>query len=339
MLVGICDFPALYAFPPTGYAGIERWLWAAAVGARRSGADVHLIGEQWRPELAERWPMRRVRLENLDGGPELGRLRSAGYDLLVVWHEYPGRPAWREAWRSLDCDVATFQHGNNVWHPAGTFDGVGSRLYCYSAEMMALYADHRPRAELAVHQGIDEDEPLATDGQDLVWVGRVDAVKAPHLAVMAAGRLGLRIRITGPVFDDGYVRRHQRLFGAAHVEMVGEVGGAAKAAEFHRGRVLVYTCGREYVEAGAAVFGEALRAGTPVAALAWRSGTCADAALCADTGSIARVDPEDSDEEAAAALAAAIERAATLRAAAVQEIGMARFDPARHFAVLAARPA
>jgi len=30
MLVGVCDFPSRYAFPPTGYGGIERWLWAVA---------------------------------------------------------------------------------------------------------------------------------------------------------------------------------------------------------------------------------------------------------------------------------------------------------------------
>jgi len=33
MLVGVCDLPGAYAFPPSGYGGIERWLWAVAVGA------------------------------------------------------------------------------------------------------------------------------------------------------------------------------------------------------------------------------------------------------------------------------------------------------------------
>lgn len=51
MLVGVCDFPGSYAFPPAGYGGIERWLWAVAVGARTAGADVHLIGTGWLAEL------------------------------------------------------------------------------------------------------------------------------------------------------------------------------------------------------------------------------------------------------------------------------------------------
>lgn len=39
MLVGVCDFPGTYAFPPRGYGGIERWLWDAALGARATRAD------------------------------------------------------------------------------------------------------------------------------------------------------------------------------------------------------------------------------------------------------------------------------------------------------------
>jgi glycosyltransferase involved in cell wall biosynthesis len=338
MHVGVCDFPARYAFPPLGYAGIERWLWATAVGARRAGATVHLIGRQWRPELAADWHIEPVRLEDLRTGPELARMRAVGYELVIAWHEYPARPAWRRAWQELDCGLVSFQHGTNVRHPAGTFDGVAARLYCYSPEMMMLYADDQPRQELAVSQGLGEDEPPAADGRDLVWIGRIDAVKAPHLAILAAARLRRRIRIAGPVFDPAYVERHRELFTAAHVQLVGEVGGAAKTAEFCRGQVFVYTCARNYVEAGAAVFGEALRAGTPVAALAWRPGTCADAALCPESGCVALVDPDDTDDSAAAALAAAIEQAGTLRVAAVQEIGMTRFDPVRHFLALASRP-
>ncbi|MGH3624510.1 MAG: hypothetical protein ACRDQ5_22445 [Sciscionella sp.] len=45
MLAGVCDFP------PCGYGGIERWLWAVAIGARARGAEVHLLGPQGRSEL------------------------------------------------------------------------------------------------------------------------------------------------------------------------------------------------------------------------------------------------------------------------------------------------
>ncbi|GAA2156147.1 glycosyltransferase family 4 protein [Kitasatospora kazusensis] len=339
MLVGICDFPSSYTFPPAGYGGIERWLWAVAEGARAAGADVHLLGPGWRTDLGADWALRPVRLEDLQPGTRTTReLRATGYDLLVVGHEYPSHPQWRRVWDELDCDVATFQHSPVFQHAADAFDGRRSRLYCYSPEMAARYAMHTPVLEHAVHLGIGEAEPPAVPGRDLVWLGRIDEEKAPHLAVRAAQLLGRRINIVGPVFDTDYLRRHQPLLSADHVTWVGELGGPAKTAAFSNAAAYVYTCSRTYVEAGAAVFGESLRAGTPVAALCWREGTCAEAAICDATGAAAYADPDRNDEAASLALAEAIEQALMLDAPTVQEIGFQRFDPARHFRALATRP-
>jgi glycosyltransferase involved in cell wall biosynthesis len=339
MLVGVCDFPGEYPFPPSGYGGIERWLWAVAIGARSTGADVHLLGPGWRRELEPAWTIQPTRLETiLPGSREFAHLRSTAYDLLVVGHEYPSLPAWRQVREELDCDVATFQHAPNFQHSYRAFDGKRDRLYCYSTEMVERYADHHPIHELAVHHGIDEAEPPAIAGRDLVWVGRIDAEKAPHLAVRAAQILGRRIRLVGPVFDPEYVREYGGLLSSDHVEWAGELGGQMKTAAFHGAATFVYTYARNYVEAGAAVFGEALRAGTPVAALSWRKGTCAEAALCGRTGATALISPEDDDETAAQALAEAIERTDHLDYAEVQALGQARFDPGRHFEAIAARP-
>ncbi|MBX6750321.1 MAG: glycosyltransferase [Micromonosporaceae bacterium] len=334
MKVGICDFPSAYQFPPRGYGGIERWLWSVAVGAQDWGAEVYLIGPQWRSDAPGRFRRREVRLEDADASA-LADLNRLGLDLLVVGHEYPALPSWRAAWQSLDCPVVTFQHDATFAHPAGTFDGARSRLYCYSPEMCARYAAHQPVQELSVQTGIDEDPRPARHGHHLLWLGRVCAPKAPHLAVLAAQRLGRRLRIVGPIHDEQYVRRHADILHADHVEWVGEVGGADKAAVLRAGQTLVYTCSRAYVEAGAAVFGEALRAGTPVAALAWRPGTCAQAALCEQTGVVAAVNAEDDDETAADALALAIEAADRLDPHTVQAVGFERFHPVRHFEVLA----
>ncbi|MFI9566438.1 glycosyltransferase [Streptomyces rishiriensis] len=337
MLIGVCDFPSKYAFPPAGYGGIERWLWAVAVGARAAGADVHLLGPGWIPDLEPEWVRKPVRLEDITAGALAGReLKSAGYDLLVVGHEYPSVPAWVRTWSELECEVATFQHSSVFQHTASAFDGKRSRLYCYSPEMVERYAAHQAVPELAVHLGLNEEEPLATQGSDLVWLGRIDEEKAPHLAVRAAQLLGRSIRIAGPVFSEDYVRRHAQLFSADHVEWVGELGGPAKTAAIRDASVFVYTYARTYVEAGAAVFGESLRAGTPIAALTWRDGTCAQAALCERTGATAIVPPEADDETAAQALAEAIERAAELDPTEVQAIGKRRFNPTRHFEAMAA---
>ncbi|WP_234425630.1 glycosyltransferase, partial [Streptomyces kebangsaanensis] len=280
-----------------------------------------------------------VRLEDITPGSLAERdVRDTGYDLLVVGHEYPSLPAWTRVWNALDCDVATFQHSPVFQHTATAFDGRRSRLYCYSPEMIERYADHRPFPELAVHLGLNEEEPPAVAGRDLVWLGRVDAEKAPHLAVRAAQILGRRIRVVGPVFDHDYVQSHARLFSADHVEWIGELGGPAKTAAIRDASVFVYTYARTYVEAGAAVFGESLRAGTPMAALTWRAGTCAEAALCGQTGAITVADSDEDGETAAQRLARAIEQAELLDHRRVQEIGRHRFDPARHFLAMASRP-
>ncbi|MFJ2107559.1 glycosyltransferase [Streptomyces microflavus] len=338
MLVGVCDFPGSYAFPPAGYGGIERWLWAVAVGARAAGADVHLLGPGWLTDLKNDWVRKPVRLEDITTGSLASRdLRSTGYDLLVVGHEYPSLPTWTRTWNELDCDVATFQHSPVFQHADSAFDGKRSRLYCYSPEMIERYAEHQPIPELAVHLGLDEEEPPATAGSDLVWLGRIDEEKAPHIAVRAAQILGRRIQIVGPVFDEAYMRRHERLFSASHVKWVGELGGPAKTAAIRGASVFVYTYARTYVEAGAAVFGESLRAGTPMAALTWRDGTCAEAALCDRTGVITVAHPDQSDETAAELLALAIDQTEDLNHTEVQEIGIHRFDPTRHFTAMSTR--
>lgn len=337
MLVGVCDFPGSYAFPPSAYGGIERWLWATAVGARKAGAEVHLLGPQWQTHLAHGWPTAALRLEDMDPDNAADLKKLADYDLLIVGHEYPSQPNWRRVFDRLDCEVATFQHAPAFQHHADAFDGRRSRLFCYSTEMMERYATHSPRRTLAVHLGLNEEEPPAVEGEDLVWLGRIDREKAPHLAIMAAQRLGRRIKVVGPVFDRSYVDAHQEHFGADHVDFVGELGGREKTLAFGDAAAFVYTYARDYIEAGAAVFGESLRAGTPVAALAWRQGTCADAALCAETGSVAHVDPRDDDTTVAQRLAEAVEQCMDLKAERVQEVGLARFDEADHFKALAQR--
>ncbi|MFG2850906.1 glycosyltransferase [Streptomyces mirabilis] len=299
---------------------------------------MHLLGPGWLTDLEAEWVRKPVRLEDVTAGSQTERdLRDAGYDLLVVGHEYPSLAAWTRTWNELDCDVATFQHSPVFQHAETAFDGERSRLYCYSPEMIERYAAHQPIPELAVHLGLNEEEPPAVAGRDLVWLGRIDEEKAPHLAARAAQILGRRIRIVGPVFDEDYVRRHEKLLTADHVEWVGELGGPAKTAALRDASVFVYTYARNYVEAGAAVFGESLRAGTPMAALTWRKGTCAEAALCDHTGAIAVVDPEVDDETAAGELAEAVEQAQSLDHRQVQAIGQLRFDPARHFEGMAAR--
>ena len=131
MLVGICDFPSAYDFPPHGYGGIERWLWAVAVGAKRAGADVHLLGPKWRRDL-DGFTRRPVRLEDLTDAtascaahrtlrqpPGLATRTRGG-------HHPPLPPCRPRTWRhrpALECR-GPFLHGGRSRHWSGA-PGMG----------------------------------------------------------------------------------------------------------------------------------------------------------------------------------------------------------------------
>lgn len=337
MIVGICDYPSAYEFPPHGYGSIERWLWAVAVGAQEWGATVYLLGPQWRTDLPPIFRRQDARLEEMRAPDRrLDELAGLGLDLIVAGHEYPALPAWRQTAERLGCAIVTFQHDPRFIHPTGTFDASRTRLYCYSDEMAQLYRVHHPRRELSVQIGTDEEPLPASEGDHLVWLGRICADKAPHLAARVAAQLGRRLRLIGPVHDREYVFQHATDFGTAEVEWVGELGGVEKSKALSQAGTLVYTCAPGYIEAGAAVFGDALRAGTPVAALAWRPGTCSEAALCHDTGAVAVVPPGSGEAAAVEALCAAVAGADRMDPGTVQQVGLRRFDPIRHFETLAA---
>lgn len=60
-------------------------------------------------------------------------------------------------------------------------------------------------APRVVLNGIDTDTWRAgPGGSDAVWSGRVVAEKAPHLAIEIARAAGYRLRIAGPIIDQGY---------------------------------------------------------------------------------------------------------------------------------------
>ncbi|MBM7771204.1 glycosyltransferase involved in cell wall biosynthesis [Actinokineospora baliensis] len=332
MRIGVCDFPSDYAFPPYGYGGIERWLWAAAFGGHQAGDEIFLVGPAWRRELPLAFKRIPLRLEDLRPESEQFRtLQNLALDVLIVGHEYPSRRPWRHISDLLGCRVVTFQHDPDFRHEDAAFDGVRSRLFCYSPEMMLRYAKHHPTQALSVQFGWNEEiPPQAMKGRDLVWLGRIDYQKSPHLAIQAARLLGRSIRLIGPVLDEGYARAYRQYLDAPNVEYVGEVSGAAKLDQIRQAQLMVYTCAAEYVEAGAAVFGESLRSGTPVAALAWRAGTCAEVALCENTGRIANV-ADLSEQEVVEQLAETIIAAEHLDSRDTQVIGLDRFDPERHY--------
>ncbi|MGW2588202.1 glycosyltransferase [Streptomyces virginiae] len=338
MKVAILDHPSRYPFPPHGYGAQEKWFWSVAAGARAAGAEVVLTGPDWRPDLPYGFRRLPFRLEDATPG-QLRAFAAERFDLLVTGHEYTSHPVWRPRADDLGVDVAAFQHRPDFTHAPGAYDDRLRRLYVFSHEMRALYAGSKPRLTNAVFFADSEEETSHTEHGDgtLAWCSRLDGKKAPHIVAMAAARLRRTVKLIGPVADPGYMRRHARHFDSPHVRLVGELGGQEKLAELRASDCMVYSCSRDWIEAGGAFFSDPQRNGVPCAAQVWRPGTSAEAALDEETGALAVLDPGQSDEDAADALADAVLKASALDRAGVREAGLRRFDPVRHFQDLATR--
>jgi glycosyltransferase involved in cell wall biosynthesis len=103
-------------------------------------------------------------------------------------------------------------------------------------------------------------------GGNLIWLGRLAAEKAPHLAVAAARAARMHIDIAGPVHDAAYFERELKPLLGPGVRYVGHLTQAALAHVVGHASVSVVT--PLWDEPYGLVVAESLACGTPVAAFA-----------------------------------------------------------------------
>jgi len=118
-----------------------------------------------------------------------------------------------------------------------------------------------------IPNGVELPRWLPGSGGDAaVWWGRLVPEKAPHLAIVAARRAGIDLRLAGPRHDDAYFDAEiaPRLGGG--VEYVGHLGLDATAELVGSSAVALVT--PTWEEPFGLVVAEALACGTPVAAFA-----------------------------------------------------------------------
>ncbi|MFD0926356.1 glycosyltransferase [Williamsia deligens] len=145
-----------------------------------------------------------------------------------------------------------------------------------------------------------EDWPEGPGGDSAVWSGRITPEKGTHLAIDAARRAGIHLRVAGPVYDPEYFDAQVAPRLGDSVEYVGHLGRADLARLVGSSSVALVT--PVWAEPYGLVVAEALACGTPVAAFS-RGGI--PEIVDDECGVLAPADDVD-------ALAAAIPRAARL---------------------------
>ena len=158
-----------------------------------------------------------------------------------------------------------------------------------------------PRVTVVPHGIPVTDYTYSADKDDYVaFLGRMAPCKGPHLAIDAARRAGIRIKLAGemqPVFRDYWEREVVPRLDDPLVEYIGEADFAAKNALLSGARALLFPI--QWEEPFGLVMIEAMACGTPV--LAFEGGAVAEIVcpgtngwICADVdGMAARISSLD----------------------------------------------
>ena len=118
----------------------------------------------------------------------------------------------------------------------------------------------------AVPNGVDTSAwTLGAGGERLCWFGRIVPEKAPHLAVLAAARLGMGLDLAGPVGDPAYAAQLARLCRGRDVRWRGPLRQAELADLV--GSSLCTLVTPVWDEPFGQVVPESLACGTPVVAV------------------------------------------------------------------------
>jgi glycosyltransferase involved in cell wall biosynthesis len=257
------------AVPPRGYGGTELIVHELSRGLTRAGHDVVLFatgdsaGEDVRFVFREAvWPP--------DPYAELSHCRAAAREIArerfdVVHAHCPGLIAFAD---ELGAPlVYTMHHAR---------DERLTHLYQRSPHVRYVAISTRQaqlHPELAcdvVHHGLDPARfPLGTGaGGHAAFLGRLSYCKGPDVAIEAARRAGLELRIAGELHDDEgpttWAEELARALASPHVRHLGSATGHRKLALLADARALLVPI--RWEEPFGLVMIEAMLCGTPVIA-------------------------------------------------------------------------
>jgi glycosyltransferase involved in cell wall biosynthesis len=317
--------PPWYELPPSGYGGIEAMVYWLVQGLVERGHDVTVIsaGED---RTAARSHQTYADAPSARVGQALPEVVHAaianrhlsGLELDVVHdHSLAGPLA------SAERDAAT------VVTAHGPVEDELGALYRSLPPETAMVAISEYQRELApdlpwigtVHNAIPVDGyPMRADKEDFcLFLGRVNAEKAPDLAIRAARKAGRRIVLAAKCSEpeeQAYFDERVRPLLGSDAEWLGQAGGQEKQDLLARACCLVFPI--QWNEPFGLVMVEAMACGTPVVAL--RRGSVPEVVVDGVTGFVR----DELDE-----LPEAIDRVGELDPQACRDHVAKRFDVPR----------
>jgi len=289
--------PPFIAVPPLRYGGTELFVANLACELHARGHDVTVYANgdsklpcrvKWRYREAE-WPIADIVRSSLKNADHTGWAMhdAASWADVVHVNDTVAMPFTRFLGAPT---VMTLHHPHepNLSEQYSRYPDVD-----YVA-IGAWLADREPMPKLhVIHHGLPIERYTCAGERDdyVAFLGRMAPCKGPHLAIDAAKRAGVRLKLAGevqPIFQEYWDTQVRPRIDGDTIEYVGEVDHEQKNALLSRARALLFPI--QWEEPFGLVMIEAMACGAPVLALP--GGAVAEIVRDGANGWICR-DPDD----------------------------------------------